>query len=451
MPRILNIARLRDRLLVPAATVVVLASVSCERVPLLAPSGSTITLTASTTAISVNGTAQLIAQVVEPAGTPPHSGTHVIFTTTLGSVKPSEGDTDINGRVLAIFDAGSANGTATITATSGGVGVVQPSSSSSTSGTTSPTNSVKIAVGTAAVGRVVVAANPTLIPASGGNSVISATISDINGNALAFAPVAFSTTAGIIDPPLATTDSIGVATSNLRTSTTATVTASVGAQAGSSGGGGTGGGGTGGGTTTSPTGQASGSVTVNVAAAPTLVITPPATPSAGLPATFTFAVTVPATNGSAIRDLTVNWGDGSPSQSLGAISTTAAATHVYHAQGSYVVVATLVDVLGNTVQQSAPVTVIPVPKPQIIITPSPVPGKAGTQTTLTIQVTLPNGISVTDLSINFGDGLGASLGGATSASVPHVYTAPGTYTVTVTVVDTSGQTTIGSTAVSIGT
>ena len=62
-------------------------------------------------------------------------------------------------------------------------------------------NALKISVGTAAVGRVIVSANPTLIPAYGGTSVISATVSDINGNALAFAPVAFSTTAGVIDPP----------------------------------------------------------------------------------------------------------------------------------------------------------------------------------------------------------------------------------------------------------
>src|SRR5262245_13175494 len=111
---------------------------ACQKVPLLAPSGSTITLTASTTALPVNGTAQLIAQVIEPSGTPPHNDTQITFTTTLGRVEPAEALTDINGRVLVTFKAGTENGTATITAISGGA-----------SGTGS---SVKIAVGTAAVG-----------------------------------------------------------------------------------------------------------------------------------------------------------------------------------------------------------------------------------------------------------------------------------------------------------
>jgi len=56
---------------------------------------------------------------------------------------------------------------------------------------------------------------------------------------------------------------------------------------------------------------------------------------------------------------------------------------------------------------------------------------------------------VQDLRIDFGDGQSADLGGAASASVPHVYTAAGTYTVTVTVIDTTGQVTTGTTAVSI--
>ena len=37
-------------------------TVACQKVPLLAPSGSTITLTAGATALSLNGTAQIICR-----------------------------------------------------------------------------------------------------------------------------------------------------------------------------------------------------------------------------------------------------------------------------------------------------------------------------------------------------------------------------------------------------
>src|SRR5436309_6475089 len=80
----------------------------CQKVPLLAPTGSTITLTASTTALPVNGTTQLIAQVIEASGTPPHTGTQVSFTTTLGTIEPADAQTDANGRVVVTFKAGTA-------------------------------------------------------------------------------------------------------------------------------------------------------------------------------------------------------------------------------------------------------------------------------------------------------------------------------------------------------
>jgi len=529
----------------------VLAAISltigaCQKVPLLAPQGSTITLTAGSTALSVNGTTDIIATVLEAAGTAPQDGTLVTFTTTLGSIQPSEARTS-GGRVTVKFNAGTANGTAIISASSG---------AASASGA----NAARVAVGTAAVGSVRVSANPTQLPITGGLSTITGTVIDINGNPLTSAPVTFSTTAGTLEQVAVSTDSSGVATAVLRTTTQATVTVAVGAQGGSS---------TGGttpptnpspttptpGTPTTPTtpaptpaptpattGTASGSVTVNVTGSPsllitaptagltaglpaaftfavtaaangnpirdvtvdwgdgqnqnlgattgtvtvshvfrssgtfvvvgrvtdtagnqvttstsvtvtppalTLTITPPsALPSANLPAIFTFAATAPA--GDSIRNVNVDWGDGTPSQDLGAISGNVSVSHVFRSAGTFVITGTVTDVFGNSSKVSTSITVIPVPKPTIIITPSPVPGKVNTQTTLTIQVTLPSGISVQDLNINFGDGQQANLGGATSAAVPHVYTTTGTFTVTVTVLDTSGQTTIGTAAISIG-
>jgi PKD repeat protein len=513
--------------------VIALATGACEKVPLLAPSGSTITLTALATALPSNGTTDIIAQVIEAGGSPPHSGTRVTFSTNLGTVQPSDADTDISGRVSVKYVASAGSGTATIAAISGGVSA-------------SGTNSIKILIGTAAVGRVNVSASPALVPALGGTTTITAVVLDINGNPLSSAPVSFSTTAGTLGNASVNADQNGQAQTTLTTSATATVTASVGAQ------------GSGGTTTpttpttptapTTPTpgatsGQASGTVTVGVASSPTLVITPPTTPpTSGLPATFTFVTTAATTNGSAVRDVTVNWGDGATqdlgaltgtasvshvyrsagtftvtgnvtdafgnvsavstsvtvnqtslgltitppatapsaglpaaftiavtappagdvirnvhidwgdgaSQDLGAISGSTTVSHVYQNAGSFPVSATLTDTVGNSSTVGSSVTVVATAAPTIIITPStPSAGHPAT-VTFTIQVTTPTGVGVQDAVINFGDGTVTDLGGLSgNVTVQHTYTAAGQYPVSLTVTDSLGRKTTGSTSVTI--
>src|ERR1700712_4011278 len=88
-----------------------LPTLACEKVPLLAPGGSTITLTSTATALPANGATEIIAQVIEASGTPPHSGTVVTFTTTLGAVQPSEAETDLSGRVIVKYVASNGSGT----------------------------------------------------------------------------------------------------------------------------------------------------------------------------------------------------------------------------------------------------------------------------------------------------------------------------------------------------
>jgi adhesin/invasin len=402
---------------------------ACDKVPLLAPSGSTITLTVTATALPLNGTTQIVAQVLESAGTPPQDGTLITFTTSLGSIQPPEVQTK-GGRATVTFNAGTTNGTATITASSGGASA-------------SGTNAAKVAIGTAAVGSVRVNANPTLLPALGGLSTITAVVIDINGNPLSSAPVSFSTTAGSLEQVGATTDQNGSVTATLRTTTAATVTAAVGAQAGSS----TGTTPPAGGTPTTPTapattGTASGSVTVNVTNAPTLVITPPATvPSAGLPATFTFAVTTAATNSSAIRNVTVNWGDGQ-SQDLGAPTGNTSISHIFRSAGAYEVVATATDGFGNVVRVSTSVVVNPKPQPVVSITATTTNPTAGTDMTFTASVApvASNGTVIQSASVDFGDGTTTSLGAVTGATIAlhHVYSDSKAYTVTLTATDSNG-------------
>ena len=60
----------RSRLALAAVLLAVATFSACDKVPLLAPTESTITLNVSTTTVQVNGSATLMASVVEAAGTP---------------------------------------------------------------------------------------------------------------------------------------------------------------------------------------------------------------------------------------------------------------------------------------------------------------------------------------------------------------------------------------------
>jgi len=197
---------------------------ACQRVPLLAPTGSTITLTSSATALPINGSADIIAQVIEAAGTPPHSGTEITFTTNLGSVQPSTADTDSAGRVVVRFNAGTQSGTATITAISGGVAATGD-------------KAIKIQIGAAAVGGITVGATPSTLPSGGGTATIAASVVDTTGNPLPFAPVTFAIDTssngtaggnGTLSTTVVNTDQNGRAQTSLTTNRTTTVSATAG-------------------------------------------------------------------------------------------------------------------------------------------------------------------------------------------------------------------------------
>ena len=89
-PNISARARRPVSLLWAIAAALPIATSACQKVPLLAPTGSSITLSTPTAVLPLNGTTTITAQVLEAAGTPPHSGTLVNFTTTMGTIQPAE-------------------------------------------------------------------------------------------------------------------------------------------------------------------------------------------------------------------------------------------------------------------------------------------------------------------------------------------------------------------------
>ena len=343
-------------------------ALGCDKVPLLAPSGSVISLFAAANTVPLNGDVEIVANVIENgtaasaptapttpgngttpttptsttnpgAGTPVQNGTLVSFTTTIGRIEPSEARTS-NGQVRVRFFSGSQSGLATITAFSGG----------------SSGKLENLKVGAAGVERVIVSASPQSLPPGGGNSTISARVEDVSGTGLSGISVTFTTDNGTLTPPTATTDSLGVATTTLNAPRTAKVTASVAGK--------------------------TADVTVTLNPRTGVTISGPTTNiSAGLPASFTIGVGATAN----IRDVTVDFGDGRQ-QSLGAISGSTTIQHTYPEAGTFTVRATATDASGFSEQVSTAVTILPAQAPSVTIT-GPQTAKVNEAVTFTANVT----------------------------------------------------------------
>jgi hypothetical protein len=291
---------------------------ACDKVPLLAPTGTAISLIPVTTTVSLNSEVTIIATVIENgaatagtgtgggtttrtgAGTPVQNGTLISFTTTLGRIEPSEARTH-NGQVSVKLISGGASGTATITAFSGGA-----------------SSTTQLKIGTAAVKTVLLTTTPQALGAAGGTVQVVATVTDDGGSPLAGVPVTFATDKGSVSPSTATTDASGNATATLTTNATAKVTATAG--------------------TVSSTAA---TVTVNARSLGAFSVSPSST-TAGTPVTFT----VTPAAGANVSNVRVDFGDGS-SQNLGAISAAQTVPHAYSASGTYTATATASDASGD--------------------------------------------------------------------------------------------------------
>jgi PKD repeat protein len=197
------------------------------------------------------------------------------------------------------------------------------------------------------------------------------------------------------------------------------------------------------GTSSSGTATTAPSVVVDISAAPTVTMTPPTTiPTIGQLATFNVVVT-PATGGSAITDVTINFDSAQSStvQDLGALTTSSSGisiSHSYESAGSYVVTLSVTDASGQTIQTKVPVTV----SGAITVTISgPTSATHGGAASFTTQVpNLSRGVQVETYTWDFGDG--TTQTGSSSAS--HTFAVAGTYTVKVTVTTSDGSTGVAS-------
>jgi len=403
-----------------------LVSSACDKVPLLAPSGTVITIFPTATNVPANGSTDIVATVIENgvtstptsppangeggagaptqgtstagAGTPVQNGTLISFTTTLGRIEPSEARTQ-NGQVRVKFIANGQSGTATITAFSGGA-----------SG-----RFENLLVGSAAAERVLISASPQTLGPAGGTAQITARVENTAGAPLTGVPVTFSTNSGQLSATSATTDDTGTARTSLTTTREATVIANVAGK--------------------------TAELTVGLNPRTGIRLTTPTTSiAAGQPASFTIDVGSEAN----VRDVTVDFGDGRE-LSLGAVSGSTTVQHTYETSGNYTVRAIATEASGFTEQVSTSVTVLPAQPPGVIITasnPSP-----SVNQIITLTATVSGATStIQQYQWDFGDGTKAVT---TGPQVTKSYASPGTKVVTVTVVLASGALGQGQTTVEV--
>jgi adhesin/invasin len=389
------------RVLIPAlltlAAAVALVS-ACDKVPLLAPAGTVITIFPANTTVALNGEVEIVATVIENgtvttgtgtgttttkgAGTPVQNGTLVSFTTTIGRIEPREARTN-NGEVHVRFIADGGSGTAKITAYSGGA----------------VASIDNLLVGSAAADHLIVSISPQTVPASGGTATVQARVENATGVGISAIPVTFSTTNGTLSPTTATTDSNGIATTSITTSREATITATAGTK--------------------------SGTGTVRIGERSNLTITPPDAATVGTQAAFT----ITASTTSPVTDASINWGDGS-SESIGLISGSIIRRHTYSASGSFGVSVSGRNPTGDTETASVTVSV-----GGLQATMSATPNPALLNGLVTMTVGGVTGAQVREFRWDFGDGTTQTTPGP---ETQHSYNRVSTYTVRAQVIGVNG-------------
>jgi Bacterial Ig-like domain (group 1)/PKD domain len=337
------------RILLALLTLPLALVAACDKVPLLAPTGSVITLLPATNTVSLNSEVDIIATVIENgqasgttgsgtitgttsrtgAGTPVQNGTVITFTTTIGRIEPSEARTH-NGQVTVKLITAGTSGIATITAYSGGASA----------------QITNLKIGTAAAKTVSVTTTPQSLGAAGGTVQVTASVSDEGGSPLGGVPVTLSTDKGSISPSTVTTDGSGNATATLTTTATAKITATVGALTGSS------------------------TVSVNARSLSNFNASP-SSASAGVPINFT----VTPTTGVNLSNVHLDFGDGS-GRDLGAITGATTVPYSYTSPGNYTATATARDSSGDSgflttslIIGSLPVTLNASPSPATVSSP----------------------------------------------------------------------------------
>lgn len=395
---------------IAALLYVMVTAAACERVPLVAPTQSTIGLFAASSVIATNGSTQLTATVRDQSGTPVPNGTLVTFTTTLGTIEPREARTQ-DGTVTVRLMSSGQSGTATVKAFSG----------------TATSEAVDIRIGGAAAARVVLNATPSAVTGTGGTVQLVAVVTDGSGNRLAGVPVTFTATAGALGVGTVITDLNGEARNTLTTTRESVITAAAGGQ------------------------QAQ--VTIPVNAGPVVAVTSPTTLPTARQQAAIFAITVTpggGLTGSPITNVRVDFGD-DDFVNLGAVSGSLNVSHVYDAGGTYLVTVTATDTSGQRTVVSTVVAIADPAPLNVTLSASATVARPNQPVTFTASVTSSGGGS-TSVDVFDWTFIGADVtdrARTTGNSISYAFGSIGTKTIKVVVFGTFGSVGNGQIQISV--
>jgi hypothetical protein len=397
----------------------------CEKAQLLAPTSSTITVSAASRILPLNGSTEITATLLEGSGTTVQNGTVVRFSTTLGTVNPVEVETR-NGIAMTTFSAGASSGVAEVRAISGAA-----------TGGTSNANVVQITIGAAAINTITIRANPGNVGPAGGTVTLIASVVTETGRGVEGVPVTFNTDGGTLGASTVTSDSAGEARTTLTTNRQTVVSATSGS-------------------------KTSSNLTITVRSGPALTFT--CAPTAGTgncsavqaaannTATVVFTI-AKATDSSNLTAATIDFGDGT-SQSLGPVASSTTVSHAYAGPSgstprTFTAVVTATDINGERTTATTTVTVTPrAERTPINVALTSTCGTAtfqGQRCEFTATATGggeggTGNAAIESYTWDFGededDGTVTTSGNVTS----HVYTSDGRYTVVVTVRTADGRT-----------
>ena len=188
---------------------------------------------------------------------------------------------------------------------------------------------------------------------------------------------------------------------------------------------------------THATSQGTGTVIVS-GGAPTVAVNSPTPNPANTGAMVTVTFTV--TSSSTVTGITVDWGDGTATDSLPGTATSD--THIYANTGTATSQTFTIKVTAtNTAGPGSGTTMETINDlPPVVSVPNvlPNPANTGQLVTATFTATDPDG-TVSSITVNWGDGTAVDTLAGTATSDTHTYSTANAFTITITATDNSGS------------